>query len=64
LSFNEDRLKIYFDRADEVSDILLFVLCCRYLKTFAEPILETLEFIPEEMNHLEYVRVYFGGPEG
>jgi len=64
LSFNEGRLKIYFDRAYEVSDIILFVLSCRYLKTFSESTLETLEFIPEEMKHIEYVRVYFGGPEG
>lgn len=64
LSFNKDRLKEYFDRSNEVSDILLFVLCCRYLKTFSESTIETLEFIPEEMKHIEYVRVYFGGPKG
>lgn len=64
LSFNEERLKTYFDRVNEVSEVILFVLSCRYLKSFPESTLETLEFIPEEMKHIEYVRVYFGGPKG
>lgn len=63
LSFNEGRLNTYFDSIDEVSDIILFVLSCRYLKSFSASTLETLEFIPEEMKHIEYVRVYFGGPK-
>lgn len=64
LSFNEERLKTYFDRVNEVSEVILFVLSCRYLKSFPVSTLETLAFIPEEMKHIEYVRVYFGGPKG
>ena len=63
LSFNEDRLSAYFDRTEEVSEIILFVLSCRYLQSFSESTLETIEFIHEEMKHIEYIRVYFGGPK-
>jgi hypothetical protein len=63
LSFNEERLNTYFDSAKSVSEILLFVLSCRYLKSFSPTVLESLEFVPEEMKHLGYLREYFGGPK-
>lgn len=64
LVYNESRLKSYFKSINTVSEIILFVLSCRYLKSFPQEALESLEFIPEEMNHLSYVREYFGGPKG
>jgi hypothetical protein len=64
LSFDEKKIDTYFRIVKGVSEILLFVLSCRYLKLFSENVLESLEFIPEEMNHLGYVREYFGGPRG
>lgn len=63
LSFDEKRLDAYFESTKSVSEILMFVLSCRYLKSFSQDALETLEFIPEEMKHLGYVRQYFGGPK-
>jgi hypothetical protein len=63
LAFDESKLNTYFISARTVSEILLFVLSCRYLKSFSSTALETLEFIPEEMKHLGYVREYFGGPK-
>ena len=64
LVYNESRLKSYFKSINTVSEIILFVLSCRYLKSFPPEALESLEFIPEEMSHLSYVREYFGGPKG
>lgn len=63
ISYNSSTLENYFNNLQSVSEILLFVLSCRYLKTFGHETLETLQFIPEEMNHLDYVREYLGGPE-
>ncbi|MFN6262744.1 MAG: hypothetical protein ACK4XG_08020 [Chromatiaceae bacterium] len=63
LFFDSDMLKNYFSLSKSVSEILLFVLSCRYLKSFPSNVLDSLEFIPEEMNHLGYVREYFGGPK-
>ncbi|WP_053981978.1 hypothetical protein [Marinagarivorans algicola] len=63
LSFDENKLSTYFISVKGVAEILLFVLSCRYLKSFSSGVLESLEFIPEEMKHLGYVREYFGGPK-
>ncbi len=63
LSFDEPKLNNYFLSAKDVSEILLFVLSCRYLKSFSPDLLESLEFVPEEMKHLGYVREFFGGPK-
>ena len=62
LSFDGEKLELYFDSVKSVSEVLLFVLSCRYLKTFSSSTLESLQFIPEEMNHISYIREYFGGP--
>jgi hypothetical protein len=63
-NLGEDHLlDFYFKSINVVSEIILFVLCCRYLKTFNKEAIESLEFLPEEMSHLSYVREYFGGPK-
>lgn len=63
LHYNDELLLSYFANNEEVAKIILYVLSCRYLKTFSSATLESLEFIPEEMSHLSYVREYFGGPK-
>lgn len=60
ISFSEENILSYFKSASSVGEVILFVIACRYLKTFSPQIRETMEFIPEEMNHLDYVREYFG----
>jgi hypothetical protein len=62
LKFNEDLLTSYFESINIVEDIIIFVLSCRYLKTFPPETIESLQFIPENMNHISYIREYFGGP--
>jgi len=63
ISYDQNLLDNYFKSINTVSEIVLFVLCCRYLKTFSKEAKESLEFLPEEMNHISYIREYFGGPE-
>ncbi|MCG8550936.1 MAG: hypothetical protein MI799_11090 [Desulfobacterales bacterium] len=62
LSYDDKLLKFYFEKVVEVSEVILYVLSCRYLKSFSKKAVESLEFIPEEMNHLSYIRDFFGGP--
>jgi len=62
LKFNKGLLDSYFESISVVEDVIIFVLACRYLKTFSPDVLETLDFIPENMNHISYIREYFGGP--
>ena len=63
ISYDQNLLDFYFKSINVVSEIILFVLCCRYLKTFSKQARESLEFLPEEMSHISYVREYFGGPK-
>ena len=62
LSYDEKLLKSYFEIVVEVAEVILYALSCRYLKTFSNVEIEALEFIPEEMRHLTYIRDFFGGP--
>ncbi|MBI9036384.1 MAG: hypothetical protein JEZ03_18130, partial [Bacteroidales bacterium] len=63
ISYDEKLLNFYFESINLVSEIILFVLSCRYLKSFSKEAVESLEFLPEEMNHISYIREYFGGPK-
>lgn len=63
LSFDDNRLNLFFKNNIEVSEIILFVLSCRYLKSFSAKAIESLEFLREEMPHLSYIRSYLGGTE-
>jgi hypothetical protein len=61
LAFDNQRLSYYFECIGRVYEVLLFVLSCRYLKSLPATTIESLEFIQDELNHLHYVREYFGG---
>jgi len=61
ISYDQNLLDTYFKSINTVSEIILFVLCCRYLKSFSREASESLEFLPEEMNHISYIREYLGG---
>lgn len=62
IQYNEDLKKDYFALYKTVSEILIFVLCCRYLKTFNQQQKETISvFILEEMQHISPIREFLGG---
>ena len=62
LSYDDKLLKSYFKIVAEVSEVILYVVSCRYFKSFSKMAVESLEFISEEMRHLSYIRDFFGGP--
>ncbi|QDT85081.1 hypothetical protein [Gimesia chilikensis] len=63
LKYNEQLLMKYFKVYNDVSKVVLFVLCCRYLRSFSTEVLDSLEFIPEEFHHISIIREQFGGPK-
>lgn len=63
IQFNQSLIDQYFNYCREVSEVILFVLCCRYLKSFPPDQLESMEFIPSELNHIAAIREIFGGPK-
>ena len=63
INFNQELLESYFQYYNSVSEIVIFVLCCRYLKSFTKATLESLEFVPEEMSNITQIREFFGGPK-
>ena len=63
LVFKEDLLNQFFSQLREVSEIVLFILSCRYLTGITKEDRETMEFLSTQFNHLEPIRVLFGGPK-
>ncbi len=63
LSKNDDLTKRYFEYFELVKNVLLFALCCRFLKSFPSEKLDSMPFILEEMGHNESIRVFLGGPK-
>ena len=47
----------------EVVDIILFVLSCRYLNSIPQEERETMQFLSSQLNHIEPIRILFGGPK-
>lgn len=65
LEYNEDLKNRYFDNFKEITHILLFVLCCRYLKSIKNNDLDSISiFILEEMNDIEEIRKYLSLKNG
>jgi len=54
----------FFSFFNTVSDILLFCLTCRYLKCLSPSEIDKINFIFEELWHLEPVRMLMGSPTG
>lgn len=47
----------------KVFEILMFVLMCRYMKTFNAETLDELVFISAEFSHMGPIREFIGGPK-
>lgn len=63
VSYNKDLFDAYFSHLTVVSEVIIFILTCRYVKQFDSNALESLQFIPEELSHIPVVREIFGGPK-
>jgi len=62
LEFKQEVIETYFVHFRTVTEIILIVLSCRYLRGFPKTAIDSLEFIPEEMKHIACLRQFFGGP--
>jgi hypothetical protein len=60
LKFNGDLFELYYKCYINASEIILFVLICRYTKLLDDATRESLQFIPEEFNHISEIRKLFG----
>lgn len=63
ISYNQNLIDSYFTYFNSVTEIIIFVSTCRYIKHFESTALESLTFIQEELNHISAVRELFGGPK-
>ena len=63
LEFKKEVIETYFVHFRTVTEIILIVLSCRYLRGFPEDTVDSLEFIPEEKKHIACLRKFLGGPE-
>jgi hypothetical protein len=62
IHYNEGLKNEYFRLYKLVSEILIFVMCCRYLKTFNQLQKDTISvFILAEMQHISPIREFLGG---
>jgi len=61
ISYNQDLFDLYFNHLSKVSEIIIFIATCRYVKLFDDASLESLQFILEELSHISFVREIFGG---
>jgi len=63
LKFNKELADHFFEQLFEIAEIILFVLSCRYLNSITQKDRETMEFLSTQFNHIEPIRVLFGGPK-
>lgn len=63
ISYNQELIDSYIINFKAVSEIIVFISTCRYIKVFDAIALESLQFIPEELNHIPVIRELFGGPK-
>jgi len=62
IQYNENLKNEYFELFKVVSETLIFVMCCRYLKSFKKDQIETLSgFLLEEIHHISPIRELLGG---
>lgn len=60
LSYNSDLIEFYFESYKTISEVILFVAVCRYTRLLDDATRESLQFIPEEFNHISEIRELFG----
>ena len=63
VSYNKDLFDAYFIHLTAVSEVIIFVVTCRYVRQLDAGAIESLQFIPEELSHIPVIREVFGGPK-
>ena len=63
ITIKPELINHFFSNFDKVGEIILFVLCCRYLKSLSKEDTETMGFLQNELNHISPIRVLLGGPK-
>jgi hypothetical protein len=63
LKKNDELISSYFRYLESVKEVLLFALCCRYMKSLTSPQLEAMQFISDDLGHVEPIRLLMGGPK-
>ena len=63
ISYNKELFDKYFIYLSTVSEVIIFIMTCRYIKRLDVSAIESLQFIPEELSHIPVVRELFGGPK-
>lgn len=63
ISKNDELISSYFRHLESVKEVLIFSLCCRYMKSLLPEQLESMQFISEDLGHIEPIRLLLGGPK-
>ncbi|MBN9484248.1 MAG: hypothetical protein BGO70_12175 [Bacteroidetes bacterium 43-93] len=63
IKLNDDLINHFFSKLVEITEIILFALSCRYLKSIPQRERDGLEFLSSQLNHVEPIRVLLGGPK-
>lgn len=64
LSYNSDLHDLFLEHLNEVNEIILFGICCRFLNEFSPTQLEAIEpIMMPKLGHIEAIRTILGGPE-
>lgn len=63
INYEKSSFAKYFTLLDEMSEVIFFAFCCRYLKSMPKESIDTIENIQEELHFIGPIREEFGGPK-
>lgn len=63
LKRSEVLIQQYVAALREASEVIGFILCCRYLKAISKENLDDVQSIVEQLSHIAPIREYIGGPK-
>ena len=63
LKKNDELITKYFTYVESVKEVLLFSLCCRYMKQMTQVQFDSMQFLIEDLGHVEPIRLMLGGPK-
>lgn len=60
IMYKNELFEQYCQYYQRVTESILFAATCRYAKSFDDTERESLQFLPEDFNHIEKIRELFG----